>query len=215
MPEPEARRDRDRRQQMRGIEHADIELVAHVGPRHFPHQRDVESFGGRKALVDGHDQGGGVDKWNELFIFASECFAVPGQCGGYQHKGRLATKVNAAIAGFPSALPSVQPKPKSKSRPSTDSLAARVSAKLEDGDVRGAIRLVASEDAMAPFDDITAASLQAKHPPRAVSDTRLRRHQPTYRAYVFRSLTSCQPSDRSYLVQPVGPTDFDHNTSRT
>ena len=112
-----------------------------------------------------------VDRWNELFIFASECFAVPGQRGGRQHKGTLATKVNAAIASFPSALPTVQPKPKSKFRPSTDNLAARVSAKLEDGDVRGAIRLVASDDTMAPFDDITAASLQAKHPPRAVSKT--------------------------------------------
>ena len=62
---PEARGDRDRRQQMRGVEQADIELVADVRPRHFPHQRDVEPFGGGKTLVDGDDQRGGVDQRNE------------------------------------------------------------------------------------------------------------------------------------------------------
>ena len=50
---------------MRGVEQADIELVADVRPRHFPHQRDVEAFGGGKPLVDGHDQGGGVYQRNE------------------------------------------------------------------------------------------------------------------------------------------------------
>ena len=62
---PEARRNRYRRQQMRGVEQADIELVADIGPRHFPHQLDVEPFGRRKALVDGDDQRGGVDQRNE------------------------------------------------------------------------------------------------------------------------------------------------------
>ena len=50
---------------MRGVEQADIELVADIRPRHFPHQRDVEPFGRRKALVDGDDQRGGVDQRNE------------------------------------------------------------------------------------------------------------------------------------------------------
>jgi len=50
---------------------------------------------------------------------------------------------------------------------SSDNLAARVSSKLEDGDVRGAIRLAASDDTMAPFDDATAAVLRTKHPARA------------------------------------------------
>ena len=64
-PMPEARGDRDRRQQMRGVEQADIELVADVRPRHFPHQRDVEPLVRGKSLVDGDDQRGGIDQRNE------------------------------------------------------------------------------------------------------------------------------------------------------
>jgi hypothetical protein len=46
-----------------------------------------------------------------------------------------------------------------------------VSSKLEDGDIRGAIRLAASNDTVAPFDDVTAEALRLKHPSRAVSDS--------------------------------------------
>ena len=63
--EAEAGGDRHRRQQMGGVEHADIELVADIGPRHLPHQRHIEPFGGRKALVDGDDQRGGIDQRDE------------------------------------------------------------------------------------------------------------------------------------------------------
>ena len=52
-----------------------------------------------------------------------------------------------------------------------DNLAARVSSKLEDGDVRGAIRLAASDDTIAPFNDVTAAVLRSKHPSRAAPDS--------------------------------------------
>ena len=64
-PEPEARGDRDRRDQMRGVEQADVELVAHVRPRHFAHQFDVEPFRGGEALVDRDDQRGRVAERNE------------------------------------------------------------------------------------------------------------------------------------------------------
>ena len=63
--EPEAGGDRHRREQMRGVEQADIELVADVRPRHFPHQRDVEALVPGKALVHRDDQGGRVDQRDE------------------------------------------------------------------------------------------------------------------------------------------------------
>ena len=53
---------------MRGVEQADIELVADIRPRHFPHQRDVEPFGCGKSLVDGDDQRGGIDQRNEAYV---------------------------------------------------------------------------------------------------------------------------------------------------
>ena len=39
------------------------------------------------------------------------------------------------------------------------------------GDIRGAIRLAASDDIMSPFDDVTAAKLREKHPIRAKTDS--------------------------------------------
>ena len=59
------RRDRHRRDQMRGVEHADVELVAHVRPRHFANEIDIEPFRGGKALVDRDDQRGRVAERNK------------------------------------------------------------------------------------------------------------------------------------------------------
>ena len=44
------------------------------------------------------------------------------------------------------------------------SLVTRVSTKLEEGDFRGAVRLVCSEDSVAEHNDATIAALLAKHP---------------------------------------------------
>ena len=51
--------------QMRGVEQADIELVAHVRPRHFAHQFDVEPFRRGEALVDRDDQRGRIAQRNK------------------------------------------------------------------------------------------------------------------------------------------------------
>jgi hypothetical protein len=64
-PEAQARRDRDRRDQMRCVEQSDVELVADVRPRHFAHQFDIESFGRRKALVHRDQQRGRVGERDE------------------------------------------------------------------------------------------------------------------------------------------------------
>jgi hypothetical protein len=111
-----------------------------------------------------------VDSWVNLLTFTFTCFGVPGQRGGQRHLNSLASKVNAAIASFPGTSLPIQSQKPLKIRSSTVNLAARVSSKLEDGDIRGAIRLAASNDTMAPFDDLTAAALRAKHPARAAVD---------------------------------------------
>jgi len=43
-------------------------------------------------------------------------------------------------------------------------MAARVSEMLEDGDVKGAVRLAASDETMAPYSQDTVDSLIHKHP---------------------------------------------------
>jgi hypothetical protein len=65
--EPQARRDRNRRQQVGGVEQADVEFVADIRPRHFPHQRDIEPFRLGEPLVDGDDQGCGIDQRNKTY----------------------------------------------------------------------------------------------------------------------------------------------------
>ncbi len=65
MRQPEARGDRNRRQQVSGIEQPDIELVADVRPRDFSDQGDVEPFVSRKSLVGGDDQRRGIDQRDE------------------------------------------------------------------------------------------------------------------------------------------------------
>src|SRR4051794_14252515 len=54
-----------RRDQMRGVEQPDIELVAHVRPRDFGHQLDIQTFLRGKALVDRDQQRGRSGKRNE------------------------------------------------------------------------------------------------------------------------------------------------------
>jgi hypothetical protein len=115
-----------------------------------------------------------VDKWVDLLTFTFSCFGVPGQRGGQRHLNSLASKVNAAVASFPVLSAPVQQQKPSKSRQSSDfNLAARVSSKLEDGNIRGAIRLAASNDTLALFDDVTAEALRSKHPSRVTHDSPL------------------------------------------
>ena len=107
-----------------------------------------------------------------MLMFAYTCSSVPRQHSGQRRLSSLASKVNAAIANFPAPSAPVRLQKPAIFRPSSDdaNLADRVSSKLEDGDVRGAIRLAASDDTMAPFDDVTADALRSKPPTRAMSD---------------------------------------------
>ena len=47
----------------------------------------------------------------------------------------------------------------------TDYLAKLVAAKINDGDVKGAVRLACSDDVLAPHTQSTLETLRAKHPP--------------------------------------------------
>lgn len=143
--------------------------------------------------------------------FTFTCFAVPGQRGGQRHHNSLASKVNAAIASFPaSSVPVQHPKPFKSRQSSESNLASRVSSKLEDGDIRGAIRLAASDDILAPFDDVTAEVLRSKHPHRAIIFLPTRRqHRPTIPVCYYCKPTSLRPSNHSCLVQPAALMGYD------
>ena len=109
--------------------------------------------------------------WSDLLRFSYACFAVPGGRAGKRHHQCLTAKVNNSL----NAYPNISQRSQSNRQPSRRrfgnayNIAARISEKLEDGNVRGAIRLAASDDAMAPHDDKTLAALLLKHPPRRVA----------------------------------------------
>jgi len=72
-----------------------------------------------------------IDKWMDLLLFTFACFNVPGQRGGKRHLSSLASKVNQAVAAFPSVIPPNSVAKQQKPRKSSNSnLAARVSSKL-------------------------------------------------------------------------------------
>ena len=107
--------------------------------------------------------------WLSILRFSRACLAVPGGRGGRRHLSSLAAKVNKALDAYLiSTTQILQPVLHvRKSGPSTtDNIAARISEKLNDGDVRGVIRLAASDDLMAPHDENTLAALRLKHPQR-------------------------------------------------
>ena len=122
-----------------------------------------------QSVIDKPDD---IKTWKQLLRFGNCCLKVPGDRGGKRHRSSLASKVNHSLANFESNDGSqqiTQPPSKIFNRRSEDlKLAARVSAKIEEGDIRGAVRLAVSDDTLAPNNDATVAELQQLHPPRAV-----------------------------------------------
>ena len=98
------------------------------------------------------------------------CFAVPGNRGGKKHCSSLATKVNQVLIAFPLNSETQNKANKYRNfKPNQSSLAARVSNKLEDGDIRGAIRLASSDSTIAEYTEETVSALKSKHPQRPLS----------------------------------------------
>lgn len=113
-----------------------------------------------------------VNLWQHFLLFAFGCLGV-GERGGKRHNTTLATKVNNALdefmsLGYRQQHQAADRRKKIKSDLKVgDDLAARVSAKIEEGDVRGAVRLAVSDDVLAPCCDAVADALRLLHPPRA------------------------------------------------
>ena len=107
------------------------------------------------SILDDIVKNNDKEAWNRLFLFSRQCLAQPSRGG---HRRSLATCINQAIEREEDSL--------SNSRQNHSmSLAKRVSAKMEDGDVRGAVRLVSSIEPVCKADEETLKLLQEKHPP--------------------------------------------------
>jgi hypothetical protein len=77
--------------------------------------------------------------WSDLLRFTHACLAVPGRRGGKRHLSSLTSQVNNALDAYPSAMRQMKLSKQSNGhRPiaSVDKITARISEKLEEGDVR-------------------------------------------------------------------------------
>ena len=110
-----------------------------------------------------------LDNWTRLMLFAFCCLDAPKR-GGKKHTKSLRARINAKVREFhtnklmrPEADPST-PKIESKRKQKPQELSELVSAKIEEGDLKGAIRLASSAETMAPNDKATLLLLRSKHP---------------------------------------------------
>ena len=119
-----------------------------------------------------------ISMWRELFSFGQSVLAIPAW-GGRRHNLTGIIKKRAS-AGFDQAPESSQPQ-SFNYKPSRDedaSLAAAVTAKIEDGNLHAAIRLLCSDEKMAIDSQSNLEKLQEKHPPAAVDRRPVSRPDP-------------------------------------
>jgi hypothetical protein len=128
----------------------------------------------QKLIYDLLHNPSSTNSWSRLFGFSTACLAKPSR-GGKSHN--LTTNIVKEIRQYEVGLVSASEVPRqssaqskmSKSTQSHDQqIATMAVAKLEDGDVKGAIRLMCSDDRLAIPDAVTFAELSRLHPTAAV-----------------------------------------------
>ena len=109
--------------------------------------------------------------WHDLLVLAPNCLQKPRKAA--KNGPSLATLVKRNVMAFekngPKELVSTEFKQKDTKRgknniPLEFTGSKQVSAKLSSGDVRGAIRILASDDTLLPFNSMTSSKLAEKHP---------------------------------------------------
>ena len=112
-----------------------------------------------------------VENWLDLLSCARLCLTAPKR-GGKKHN--LSTLINAQIRSFhPNCWKEHTPinQPDHRGRKNDLNIGKIVANKIEAGDVKGAVRILSSDDSLAPNEDTTFNKLLAKHPP-APTDSR-------------------------------------------
>ena len=117
-----------------------------------------------------------LSRWSEALNFAN-CLSQPAR-GGKRHNltNQLTTQIDRAVKG----LSSTQADPPSQDSSAhhqrgrrggtragdeDDAAVSRASAKLQEGDIRGAVRCLCSDETLAPLTKAVRQALVAKHPP--------------------------------------------------
>ena len=108
-----------------------------------------------------------LESWERLILFPRRCLAAPKRGG---HRRNLASIINQAIQDEADP-PLVLPEKWGPKHTSPNNLAVRVSAKLEEGDFKGAVRLASSAESLCTPDESSLIQLSKKHPPAHPSST--------------------------------------------
>jgi hypothetical protein len=108
-----------------------------------------------------------TSSWSRLLDFSTSCLVKPARGGKSRNLTTFIVKqLRQYELGTNDTEPSCRPPALcSKSPKTSDQIAATMaSAKLEDGDVKGAVRLLCSDDSLAAPNDATFAELRLLHP---------------------------------------------------
>ena len=106
--------------------------------------------------------------WNDLFQFNSKYLFAPirgGRCRNLT--STYNSRLNCETLSPPPPQVSIRRRQKKEKPCSADplmSLASHISAKLEEGDFKGAVRIACSDDSIADMDQATLTAFQQKHP---------------------------------------------------
>ena len=101
------------------------------------------------------------NSWSRLFGFAGACFGKAKRGG--KKSGTLAKHVNSQIRNFTQGIVNEYVPKKSEPRP--PNIAALVATKIGTGDIRGAVRILASDDKVMEINEETIEKLEERHPP--------------------------------------------------
>jgi len=102
-------------------------------------------------------------RWNKLFNFCPVTFQVPPKDGS---KTSITDILKSRVAGAPSQANHGQKSAPNKRK--VFELARAVSSKIEDGNIRAALRLLSSDDKPTVSSDAALTAMLARHPPAPI-----------------------------------------------
>ena len=104
--------------------------------------------------------------WSKLLGFPSACLSKPNRGGKSRNLTTLVTNfIRYENVGSSQPVPEVTLPRRNKLLKTVDEpIAAMASAKLEDGDVKGAVRVLCSDDRLTVPDNTSFAELCSLHP---------------------------------------------------
>jgi hypothetical protein len=133
--------------------------------RRIPKGARIVAADALAVTIDAVTKENSFSNWQRLLLFSANCFQMP--LSEPARKGSLTSLIKNNIMAFLEkrdiASPAICPK---KRRPSnTDyGLGKRVQSKISEGDISGAVRLISSNDTIAPNCTATLEALKSKHP---------------------------------------------------